>query len=105
MAVEVQVHLAKWVPDPRRNEPRNFGLCVLTGGGEFRFRFRPEPPDGAELEEYKGTVRKWTEALEKYGAKALSWVGKRRGRFYIEGAHGEMVQSFDFEKLYEELVL
>jgi hypothetical protein len=50
-------------------------------------------------------VKKWVEALEKYGPKALSWVGKKRGRYYIEAAHGEMVQAFDFEKMYEELVL
>lgn len=105
MTVEVQIHLAKYVPDARRNEPRNFGLCVLAGTGEFNFKFRPDPPEGGSLDEYNGLVNQWTEALEKYGSKALSWVGKRRGTYYIEPAHGEMVQGFEFEKLYEELVL
>jgi len=105
MPVEVQVHLAKWVPNPRRNEPKNIGLCVLAGTGEFSYRFLPDPPEGGDEVQYRAMVEKWTDALKKYGAKALTWVGKRRGRFYIEPAHGEMVQSFEFDKLYEELVL
>jgi len=105
MTVEVQVHLAKYIPNARRNEPKNFGLCVLAGTGEFSFRFRSDPHEGGNRGEYKELVRKWTEVLDKYGPKALSWVGKRRGTYYIESAYGEMVQGFDFEKLYEELVL
>lgn len=103
--VEVQVHLAKWIPDLRRNEPINFGLCVLTGSGEFHYRFLPELPRDADQNEYRGLVRKWAETLDKYGPKALSWVGKKRGRYYFEAAHGEMVQVVDFERMYKELVL
>jgi len=105
MPVEVQVYLAKWVPNPRRNEPKNFGVCVVVGTGDFDYRFLPAPPQGADTGEYRETVAAWTEALQKYGAKALNWVGRKRGNFYIEFAHGEFVQAFDFEKLYEELVL
>lgn len=105
MPVEVQVYLAKWVPDPRRKEPRNFGLCVVAGTGRFHYRFLPESPEGADSEEYLGVVRKWSESLQKYGQQALKWVGKQRGPYYIEFAHGEMVQTLDFDKLYEELVL
>lgn len=105
MPVEVQVHLAKWVPDLRRKEPRNFGLLLLAGTCRFYYRFLPESPEGADSEEYREIIGKWTESLEKYGQKALKWVGKKRGTYYIEFAHGEMVQTLDFDKLYEELVL
>jgi len=115
--MEVQVFLAKFLGNPRRMEPRNVGLLVRTADDRVLYRFLLDGGDDtqrvpkgmdAHLREYADTVPKWTETIDKYGPKALQWVGKRKGggqHFYIEMAFGEMVMEFDFDRLFEELVL
>jgi len=112
--MEVQVYLAKFLPDPRRGEPRNVGLVVRTAANEVLTRFLLEGdqtqavPKHLDLREYGMTVGGWKETIDKYGIKALQWVGKRKKqdqRFYLEFMGGEMVNDFDFDRLFEELVL
>lgn len=114
MPIEVQVYLAKFLPDPRRGEPRNVGLVVRTAANEVLTRFLLEGDDTQtvpkllDLREYGVTVGGWKETIEKYGVKALQWVGKRKKpsqRYYLEFVGGEMVNDFNFDKLFEELVL
>jgi hypothetical protein len=114
MPIEIQIYLAKFLPDPRRGEPRNVGLVVRTAADEVLTKFLLEGdqtqavPKYLDLREYGMTVSGWKETIEKYGVKALQWVGKRKKlsqRYYLEFMGGEMVQDFDFEKLFKELVL
>jgi hypothetical protein len=114
MPIEIQIHLVKFLPDPRRGEPRNVGLVVRTASNEVLTKFLLEGdqtqavPKQLDLREYAVTVGGWKEAIEKYGVKALQWVGKRKKpsqKYYIEFAGGEMVQELNFDKLFEELVL
>lgn len=112
--MEVQIYLAKFLPDPRRGEPRNVGLVVRTAMDDVLSRFilegehTQEIPKQLDIREYAAEIGKWKEGLEKYGVKALLWVGKRknpRQRYYLEFAGGEMIAEFNFDRLYEELVL
>lgn len=112
--MEIQIYLAKFLSEPRRGEPRNVGLVVRTATDEVLIRFLLEGdqtqavPKHLDLREYAMTVGGWRETIEKYGVKALQWVGKRKKpsqRYYLEFMGGEMVQEFDLEKLFEELVL
>jgi hypothetical protein len=116
--MEVQVFLAKFLGDPRRGEASNVGLIVRTADDRVLYRFlldggddTQEVPKGMDLylKEYANVVPKWTETIDKYGPKALQWVGKRKSgpgqRFFVEFAFGEMVMDFDFDKLFAELVL
>jgi hypothetical protein len=114
MPIEVQIYLAKFLPDSRRGEPRNVGLVVRTAANEVLTKFLLEGddtqtvPKQLDLREYGVTVGKWKEAIDKYGVKALQWVGKRKKqdqRLYLEFCGGEMVNNLDFDRLFEELVL
>jgi len=52
-------------------------------------------------------VGEWREPMEKYGAKSLQWVGKRKvpgQRYYLEFMGSELAQNFDMDALFEELV-
>jgi hypothetical protein len=113
MPIEIQVFLAKFLPDPRRGEPRNVGLVVRTAKDELLIRFLLEGehtqviPKGLDVKEFALEMGKWRETMEKYGVKALQWVGKRKKpsqRYYLEFAGGEMVADFDFDRLFRELV-
>ena len=114
MPIEIQVYLAKFMPDPRRAEPRNVGLVVRTATDEILTKFLLEEektvrvPKKLDLMEFASTVGEWRKALDKYGIKALSWIGKRKKsdqRLYLEFMGGELVHELDFDKLFEELVL
>ena len=113
MSMEIQIYLAKFLPVPRRGEPRNVGLVVRTANDEIftKFLFEGEKtcvsPKSLDLKEFASVVVDWKIAIQKYGVKALHWVGKRKKydqRFYIEFVGGEFVQEFDIDKFYEELV-
>lgn len=114
MPMEVQIYLAKFLPDPRRGEPRNVGLVVRTAMDDVLSRFLLEGekthpiPKALDIKEYAEEIGKWKEAFEKYGVKALLWVGKRKTpqqRFYLEFTGGEMMHVVNFDQLFEELVL
>lgn len=111
---EIQIYLAKFMPDPRRAEPRNVGVFVRTANDEVVSRFlvggkEIEPlPGQMNFKEYTETVNKWRGSVEKYGLKALQWIGKRKSanqKLYIEFMGGEMVENFNIDKLFKELVL
>ena len=110
---EIQIFLVRFIANHRRMEPRNVGLIVRTAADELHIRFLGEDertsfqPRGFDLREFADVVGKWRETFDKYGIKALKWVGKRKpgDTYYIEFAHGEMVSGFDFDKLFGELVL
>lgn len=110
------MYVARFTADLRRQEQKNIGLLILTADEEFLYRFlgysslteKKDLPEWlSEYEkEYRGAVESWMETLEKYGPKALRWVGKSGGkRFSVAFLHGEMVQELDFDALYEDMVL
>lgn len=113
MPMEIQIYLAKFLPNPRRGEPRNVGLVVRTAADELLSRFVLEGekthavPKGLDIREFSKVVGEWREPMEKYGAKALQWVGKRKApgqRYYLEFMGSELAQNFDMDALFEELV-
>ena len=118
--MEVQIYLAKFLPNPRRGEPRNVGLVVRTAMDDVLHKFVLEGERPANMsqhldfvnaevfEEYSKTIMEWKAAFEKYGVKALLWVGKRKTpqqRFYLEFSGGEMMHLLNFDELFKELVL
>jgi hypothetical protein len=114
MTTEIQIYLAKFLPDPRRNEPRNIGLVIRNASDEIYSRFVLEGeqteaiPKQLEIHELSKVVDEWRGAIDKYNVKALQWIGKRKSagqKFYLEFMGGELVQEYDPDKLYEELVL
>lgn len=118
MPIEIQIYIAKFLPNPRRGEPRNVGLVVRTASNEVLTKFLLEVdenrdtlhlvPKHLDLREYDVVVGEWKAAIEKYGVKSLQWAGKRKKgdqRFYLEFCGGEMVNDFDLDRLFEELVL
>lgn len=112
--MEIQIYLAKFMSNPRRFEPRNVGLVVRTAKDEVLTKFLLEDektqtvPKQLDIQEYASVVSMWKEAIEKYGVKALSWIGKRKKtdqKYYLQFMGGELVQDFDLDKFFEELVL
>lgn len=111
--MEIQIYLAKFVRDIRRNEPRNVGLIIRTADDQLFIKFLLEEektcliPKGLNIVEFSNEVLPWREQFDKYGIKALNWVGKRKkdSKYFIEFSHGEMVQELDFDKLFYELVM
>lgn len=121
---EVIWWLAKYVPDPERNEPRNTGLILRTAESEtLVYLFHPTIFRGAvfgvakdghyvtsnERRLHEAQVDLWKAAMEKYGARCMVWLPKKRSstlRHSIVRA-GSVVKGgrINVEALYERLVL
>lgn len=112
-------YLCKYVPDVRRNEPRNVGVVLYVGGKAYpRFmEERDRLPDGGRLRDLVGSVdnyRAWVEswtylASHPNGEQLL--LRRRAGDAFFVEAGGERLAGDDPEdpagfadRLFKELV-
>ena len=113
--MSVSVLLAKYVPDRRRNEPRNVGVLVLGDSGPGVVKFLGQRDDGTingrriprnllrDLESYKLWVEHWADSARQ-GPDAIQDLEAARSAAYYVVRAGEILsdpQLDDFEALAE----
>lgn len=109
---EVLWYLAKAVPDVERNEPRNIGLVLRVAESErlaYVFVTDPIAIAARGVEDVKGClaqVTEWITTIEKYGARCLSWLPKRKSKLYYVELSGRAIKAgrVNVGALYERLV-
>lgn len=104
-------YLAKYTPDPMRNEPRNVGAVVRRATDkttpEIRFLEAPDFIREEHAAEFKGFVEYWTKVWDTQGQKAFHWLtkqSKHSPHFRWEFSGQRIATALVFDELFKFLV-